>query len=189
MNEQLLISVLVLLGDKPLSTLDGLGETIMTSWNSAISDANVVGTDTTGTEMSNVVITAPAATKAKFLANLWSMTNEEHEESSLDVEMARIMEETDRQNGVRPALAKLFGWISAGFSVAVGLAIVYRWVRFGEVPGWDILLIAQYIPTHVTLSYFHIRSSDKQLQAAILSKGGIAPKSGKLDMFMALLKK
>lgn len=187
MNEQLIVSILTLLNDKPLSVLGVLGEMMMTAWNTSVPD-DIIDTNLTGKEMATRIIHANPFVKSNFFSQMEFKTPDSETVSTNEIELAKILEESDKNNGVRPALAKLFGYISAGFSVAIGVALTYRWIFHGEAPDWDILLIAMYLPMHVTLSYFHIRSSDKQLRAAIVSQGQISPKSSKMDLLNSLLK-
>lgn len=114
-------------------------------------------------------------------AMLQAQTKSQEVTANSEVEMLRIMEESDRQSHYRPKIAMMFSIITALLSVSIGLAMAYRWAVHGDEPSWDVLGIVLYVPVHVTLRWFNIRSDEKQLFAALLSRGKIAPRAKVAD--------
>lgn len=188
-----LIETLTTLDKNPLSSLNGAGNIIVTLGNLLLPENSKLTLTTSGEEALAAFQLLPVEHQTLLTNLLKEFAYTKKEEPTLitqnELEMFRIMEETDRQNGLRPKLALVFGYVGAGFSAVISTALAYRWIRFGEVPSWEILFISSYLPIHVTLAYFKIRSDDKQLKTAFISQGKIAPRMKMSDAITSLLTK
>lgn len=188
-----LIETLTTLDKNPLSSLNETGNIIVTLGNFLLPENNKLTLTTSGEEALAAFQLLPAENQTLLTNLLKEFAYTKKEEPTLitqnELEMFRIMEETDRQNGLRPKLALVFGYVGAGFSAVISTALAYRWMCFGEVPSWEILFISSYLPIHVTLAYFKIRSDDKQLKTAFISQGKIAPRMKMSDAITSLLTK
>jgi hypothetical protein len=122
-------------------------------------------------------------------AIIQAQTRSEEVTANSEVEMLRIMEESDRQSHYRPKIAMMFSIITALLATSIGLAMAYRWAVAGDEPSWDVLAIVLYVPVHVTLRWFNIRSDEKQLFAALLSRGKIAPRMKVADAIEGIFTK
>lgn len=199
-------SVLKTLGAGALSSLGPMGSAALTLINAALPEGSKLTTTSTGTDALNKLGSIPESDQVKIAQLLYEFKNNElalttqletdrlatqreTSKGSNELEMLRIMEETDRQSEFRPKLAVLFGRIAAFFSGVMGAALAYQWAVHGKEPSVEILFVVMYLPMHVTLNYFKIRSDDKQLLTSFLSQGKIAPRMKMTEAIGSLLTK
>lgn len=137
--------------------------------NAFLGDNEKLDGTATATDILNKIDNLNSEDQRKVMESFYSLQGKkvdlEETKENLFTERFKLMEITNRQSKVRPAIVILFSAITAIITLGLAGSVAWRWAMHGELPdantSWAFFAILLYIPARVIFKYFDIRTKEK----------------------------